>query len=184
MSNRSSKSGRIADQSASLDVAPTARVEICDPSAAKEENADSSMAAPYSVGYGRPPKNTQFKKGRSGNPKGRPKGRRNLSSELRKLFTDPVIVHVRGKQRRVAAILALQHVQLNRALKGDHRAALAVFKNAKEFGVLDQAEMDVSTHTNYLTDETLDRLSGEALAELIRVEQDILSQKESRKKTR
>ena len=27
----------------------------------------------YEVGYGKPPKHTQFKKGQSGNPKGRPK---------------------------------------------------------------------------------------------------------------
>jgi hypothetical protein len=27
----------------------------------------------YEVGYGKPPQSTQFKKGKSGNPKGRPK---------------------------------------------------------------------------------------------------------------
>ncbi len=31
----------------------------------------------YPVGYGKPPAETQFKPGRSGNPKGRPKGARN-----------------------------------------------------------------------------------------------------------
>ncbi len=31
----------------------------------------------YRIGYCKPPKRTQFKKGRSGNPKGRKKGSRN-----------------------------------------------------------------------------------------------------------
>jgi hypothetical protein len=32
--------------------------------------------APYQVGFGKPPHNTRFKPGQSGNPKGRPKGRK------------------------------------------------------------------------------------------------------------
>lgn len=34
-------------------------------------------AAPYEIGYAKPPKDTRFQPGRSGNPKGRPKGTRN-----------------------------------------------------------------------------------------------------------
>ena len=40
------------------------------------------MARDYEIGYGRPPKHTQFKKGQSGNPEGRPKGIKSLSTEL------------------------------------------------------------------------------------------------------
>jgi hypothetical protein len=36
----------------------------------------------YRVGYGKPPKRTRFKKGRSGNPKGRKRGSRNRVSHM------------------------------------------------------------------------------------------------------
>ena len=40
------------------------------------------MSDKYEVGYGKPPKRTQFKKGRSGTPKGKPACRKNFKTEL------------------------------------------------------------------------------------------------------
>ena len=42
----------------------------------------------YEVGYGKPPKNTRFKKGMSGNPGGRPSAKRNPSKKrsVKRLF--------------------------------------------------------------------------------------------------
>jgi uncharacterized protein DUF5681 len=36
----------------------------------------------YEVGYGKPPLHTRFQKGKSGNPKGRPRGKKNMSTLL------------------------------------------------------------------------------------------------------
>jgi hypothetical protein len=44
-------------------------------------------AAGYEVGYGRPPKHTRFRKGQSGNPKGRPKGAKAFNTIVRETLT-------------------------------------------------------------------------------------------------
>lgn len=40
----------------------------------------------YEVGYGRPPKSGQFRKGKSGNPKGRPKGRKSMQDHVQAIL--------------------------------------------------------------------------------------------------
>jgi len=48
------------------------------------------------AGFKRPPKGTRFKPGRSGNPKGRPKGRRNLTTDLAALMKKRIPIRKDG----------------------------------------------------------------------------------------
>ena len=48
---------------------------------------------PYKVGYGKPPKHSQFRAGQSGNPAGRRKGMRNLIIDVRRTFRVPMKVN-------------------------------------------------------------------------------------------
>src|ERR1700685_1747892 len=49
------------------------------------------------VGRGNPPKHTQFRKGTTGNPKGRPKGSKNLSTYIMEAARDQVSATVGGR---------------------------------------------------------------------------------------
>ncbi|MBP0113867.1 DUF5681 domain-containing protein [Bradyrhizobium vignae] len=73
-------------------------------------------------GYGRPPLHTRFKPGQSGNPRGRPKGSLNFTTDLKNVLLAPVALNDAGRSRRVttqkAALLRLRE----KALKGDVKA--------------------------------------------------------------
>jgi len=76
----------------------------------------------YEVGYGRPPKETRFKKGRSGNPKGRPRGALNLDILLERELSETLSVTERGRKRQVTKREALIKTLIAKALGGDIRA--------------------------------------------------------------
>ena len=78
------------------------------------------------VGYGKPPKANQFKKGKSGNPKGRPKGSLNLATDLTFELREQITVREDGRARRVSKQQALLKSLVAKALQGDVRATAAV----------------------------------------------------------
>ena len=80
----------------------------------------------YEVGYGKPPKNHQFKPGQSGNPKGRPKGAKNLKTDLEEELKESITVTEAGKPMKLSKQRALLKSLMARALKGDTRAANVV----------------------------------------------------------
>jgi len=86
------------------------------------------MADKYDVGYRKPPKTTQFKPGQSGNPKGRPKGHRNLATDLEEELNEKIIVNEGGRQLQTTKQRAMLKALLAKALKGDTRAASALIQ--------------------------------------------------------
>lgn len=76
----------------------------------------------YDVGYRRPPKATQFKKGESGNPKGRPKGSRGLEKVVMEELKAKITVNENGQSKRVRKVEAIAKQMVNKAITGDPKA--------------------------------------------------------------
>jgi hypothetical protein len=91
----------------------------------------------HEIGYRKPPKNTQFKRGQSGNPKGRPKGSENLPTLIARIFNTKIGIREGSKVRRVSQVEAIMRSLALRAMKGDAKACLTVLALAKEYGHLD-----------------------------------------------
>jgi hypothetical protein len=88
----------------------------------RKQQRSKADAANFEVGYGKPPPHTRFKRGQSGNPKGRPKGVRNFKTDLRATLNAPVKLTSDGKPRKVSTQVAILMRLREKALRGDGRA--------------------------------------------------------------
>lgn len=116
----------------------------------------------YDVGYGKPPEHSQFKKGQSGNPKGRPKGVKNFSTDLREELNETVPVRENGKVKKLTKQRAILKAQVSKAMSGDGRAAEIVFKMAAAY-LGDDMEADLNTPLSAEDEQLIE----EAIADII-----------------
>lgn len=92
------------------------------PAAVPVEPDAASASNDYDVGYGKPPKRTQFKSGQSGNPRGRPKKSKGLNTIIREQLLAPIPIQTSAGTKRVTKMEALVLKGVERAVKGDFRA--------------------------------------------------------------
>lgn len=87
---------------------------------------DPTSKKPYDVGYGKPPQESRFKPGSSGNPKGRPRKRKS-DNEMTTVLAERVGTRRVGANRyEVKGLEAMFRGQLQMALKGSTAAAKAL----------------------------------------------------------
>jgi Family of unknown function (DUF5681) len=76
----------------------------------------------YFVGYKRPPRHGQFRKGQSGNPHGKAKGRKNYRTEFLEELGEKVLVTENGRQRKLSKQTLIIKRMVADAIKGDAKA--------------------------------------------------------------
>jgi len=112
------------------------------------------MSKKYEVGYGKPPNHSKFKKGQTGNPKGRPMGSRNFSTDAKAVLKLPVRTTLGGKRKTVstqhAALLRLRE----KALSGDARALDGLLGLARNYN--DEAFAQVAAALTATDQEIID----------------------------
>jgi Family of unknown function (DUF5681) len=82
---------------------------------------------PYDVGYGKPPVQTRFRKGQSGNPKGRGKGSRNFATVFMAAMSQSVTIAENGRRKRITKLDAAVTQLANDAARGDKKSIQLVF---------------------------------------------------------
>jgi len=98
------------------------------------------------VGYGRPPKQTQFRAGQSGNPTGRKKNSRNFKTDLVAELHELIPIRENGREMKVTKQRAFIKALVAAAIKGDMRATNALVSFCtRSLGSEDEEDVDASS---------------------------------------
>jgi hypothetical protein len=103
----------------------------------------------YEIGYRRPPESGRFKKGQSGNPKGRPKGSTNFLTILEQELGESIVVTENGKKKTISRMHGMVKRIVAGALQGDLKALMTLFEILRRAGKFEESGVDALLPDNY-----------------------------------
>lgn len=109
----------------------------------------------YEIGYGKPPRDTQFKAGQSGNPGGRPKKRGATELDLDALLEVDVAVQTATGPKQINAREVEFRLQVEKAMNGNLRSIKYVLEQFKKYEAITRPETKILTGVVRLPEDKL-----------------------------
>jgi hypothetical protein len=98
--------------------------------------SDKKTTGGHEVGYGKPPKAYQFKRGQSGNPTARPKKTKSGQTDVAAILSEPLTVTTAGTSQKMSPFEISVRQLVKRALKRDLKAILEVLRLCESYGIM------------------------------------------------
>jgi hypothetical protein len=132
------------------------------PKTSQRDHDQSSEAPPdYEIGFRRPPLHRRFKLGQSGNPKGRPKRRRNVRTVVEEALNQRISIREGDRTRSLPKLDGVVLTMVNKALQGDAKAQTALIQLIRSVGMTEEMPEPTST-------EPVTAHDGEIIADFLR----------------
>lgn len=123
------------------------------------------MPKKYKIGYRKPPKRTQFRKGQSGNPSGRPKNTKNFKTDLLEELSEQIAIQERGHSLTISKQRAMIKSLIAAALKGDTKASSILLQRLEKIQEEESSDFGgsekLSDTDNKILNDYIQRLKGE-----------------------
>ena len=107
-------------------------------------NRKTPKASEYEVGYRSPPKASQFTPGKSGNPRGRPKGSRSVGAVLQEIIQQKIAVSEKGRTRRIPVLEVMLRRLANDAMRSDPKAMKLLLSLIDRYGEATETTLPLS----------------------------------------
>ena len=124
---------------------------------------------PHETGYAKVPEKTKFKKGQCGNPKGRPKGKKNTDTLFKEALDKKITTRTGGKEKKISVREAIVQRSIQKAIEGDIKFLKFVMEKDNGFelqSLMEEMQKEQDEHLDAadeaILDEFIRQIEGES----------------------